>query len=115
LRSPDHHSAYLARAVGGLTTDGRRRLDEILGQLVSSAAGHPAVARFAAVRGAEADTGQVDRTAQDPLLAEGELEALTVGFMTIRDDEQLDDVADWANAVLALLKDEPTRQATRSR
>jgi hypothetical protein len=26
--------------------------------------------------------------------------------MTIRDTEQLDDVADWANAVLALLQDE---------
>jgi hypothetical protein len=27
--------------------------------------------------------------------------------MEIRDEERLDDVADWANAVLALLKDEP--------
>ena len=28
-----------------------------------------------------------------------ELEVLTAGFMTIRDQEPLDDVADWANAV----------------
>jgi hypothetical protein len=27
--------------------------------------------------------------------------------MTIRDSERLDDVANWANAVLALLQDEP--------
>ena len=30
---------------------------------------------------------------------------LTVGFMAIRDEESLDDVSSWANAVLALLKD----------
>ena len=28
------------------------------------------------------------------------------GFTTIRDQEPLDDVGDWANAVLALLEDE---------
>jgi hypothetical protein len=31
---------------------------------------------------------------------------LTAGFRTIRDQEPLDDVADWANAVVALLEDE---------
>jgi hypothetical protein len=33
---------------------------------------------------------------------------LTAGFRTIRDQEPLDDVADWANAVVALLEDEAT-------
>ena len=32
-----------------------------------------------------------------------------LGFRTIRDEEPLDDVADWANAVLALLEDEAGR------
>ena len=40
------------------------------------------------------------------VLEKRELEVLTVGFMAIRDDEPLDDVANWANAVLALLEDE---------
>jgi hypothetical protein len=40
------------------------------------------------------------------MLSEEELDILTVGFMTIRDQEPLDDVANWANAVLALLADE---------
>jgi hypothetical protein len=39
------------------------------------------------------------------MLSEEELDILTVGFMTIRDQEPLDDVANWANAVLALLAD----------
>jgi hypothetical protein len=39
-------------------------------------------------------------------LSEEELEIVTAGFMTIRDQETLDDVADWANAVLVLLADE---------
>ena len=40
------------------------------------------------------------------MLTEAEIDALTAGFMSIRDTEHLDDVADWANAVLALLQDE---------
>ena len=35
-----------------------------------------------------------------------ELGVLTAGFRAIRDQEPLDDVADWANAVVALLEDE---------
>ena len=35
-----------------------------------------------------------------------ELNVLTAGFRAIRDQEPLDDVADWANAVVALLEDE---------
>ena len=40
------------------------------------------------------------------MLSDEELDILTVGVMTIRDQERLDDVANWANAVLALLADE---------
>ena len=47
-------------------------------------------------------------SSQDPErpLTEQELNALLGGFMRIRDQEHLDDVADWANAVIALLEDE---------
>ena len=38
-----------------------------------------------------------------------ELQGLLLGFRTIRDEEPLDDVADWANAVLALPEDEAAR------
>jgi hypothetical protein len=40
------------------------------------------------------------------MLTRQELDGLIAGFMTIRDQEPLDDVADWANAVVALLEDE---------
>ena len=40
------------------------------------------------------------------MLTKQEAESLMAGFMTIRDQEHLDDVANWANAVLALLEDE---------
>ena len=33
------------------------------------------------------------------------MNALLGGFIRIRDQEPLDDVADWANAVVALLED----------
>ena len=42
----------------------------------------------------------------DGELTEAERNALLAGFMTIRDQERLDDVGDWANAVIALLEDE---------
>ncbi len=38
-----------------------------------------------------------------------ELNILIPGFRAIRDQEPLDDVADWANAVVALLEDEARR------
>jgi hypothetical protein len=107
MHGADHHSAYLAQAVGTLTAEGRARVDELLDQLVASAGGHPSVVGFAEARRVEADSGRVDPADAGPPLAKRELEVLTVGFMTIRDDEVLDDVANWANAVLALLKDEP--------
>ena len=46
------------------------------------------------------------RTKNSAEAGEDELDILIAGFMTIRDQEPLDDVANWANAVLALLKDE---------
>ena len=39
-------------------------------------------------------------------LTRQELDVLTAGFRAIRDQEPLEDVADWANAVVALLEDE---------
>jgi hypothetical protein len=43
------------------------------------------------------------------MLSGEELDRLLGGFMTIRDQEPLDDVGDWANAVIALLEDEIRR------
>ena len=67
------------------------------------------VVRFALAAEAEVDAGRRDASAdEEPAenLGQEELDILTTGFMTIRDQEPLDDVANWANAVLALLADE---------
>jgi len=67
------------------------------------------VVRFATAREAEVDAGRAGTApADEPAeqLSRDELDVLTTGFMTIRDQEPLDDVSDWANAVLALLADE---------
>jgi len=105
----DHHSEYLARAVAALTPEGHRRVDELLDQLAGLVADHAWLVRFAKARRAEADRGGLDPAADaapEHMLSGEELDRLAVGFMTIRDTERLDDVADWANAVLALLEDE---------
>ena len=47
------------------------------------------------------------------MLTEQELDVLIAGFTTIRDQEPLDDVGDWANAVLALLEDERAQSRRR--
>jgi len=54
----------------------------------------------------------VDAGGDDPgrMLDPQELDALMVGFITIRDQEPLDDVVDWANAVVALLEDDAARR-----
>jgi len=105
----DHHSAYLAQSLAALTPEGRARVDELLGQLAQAAGGRERLVRFAAVREAEADAGRMGVAAggepAEAMTAQ-ELEALTAGFMAIRDQEPLDDVTQWANAVLALLADE---------
>ena len=62
------------------------------------------MAREAEVDAARTDTSQREEPGER--LSEEELDTLTAGFMTIRDQEPLDDVADWANAVLALLVDQ---------
>jgi hypothetical protein len=109
MPTSDHHSAYLARAVGALTPEGHRRVDELLEQLSEAVGNREWLLRFAKARQTEADLGRVDvATGTEPgdMLTRPELDALTTGFKTIRDQEPLDDVGDWANAVLALLQDE---------
>jgi len=67
------------------------------------------VVRFALAREVEADAAEPPADDEPGnKLSKDEVDVLTTGFMTIRDQEQLDDVADWANAVLALLRDERT-------
>jgi hypothetical protein len=108
----DHHSEYLARTVAGLTPEGHARVDELLEQLAAAAGGRAWLLRFAKARKDEADLGRTDAGAEvEPavMLTAQEFDGLTTGFMTIRDTEQLDDVANWANAVLALLDDERRR------
>ena len=108
VNTPDHHSEYLAEAVAALSPEGRKRADELLDQLAVAGRSREWVARFALAREAEVDTGRTNTsTDEEPQtrLSKEELDILTAGFMAIRDQEQLDDVADWANAVLALLAD----------
>ena len=110
--APDHHTAYLARAVAALTPQGHERVDELLDQLAQSVGNREDLIRFAKSRKAEADLGRTENPADTgPLatLTKRELDVLATGFITIRDQEPLDDVADWANAVLALIDDEATR------
>ena len=112
MNTPDHHSTYLAKAVAELTPEGRKRVDELLDQLAVAGRSREWVVRFALAREAEVDAGRTDTSAGEEVgekLSEEELDILTTGFMAIRDQEQLDDVADWANAVLALLADERAR------
>jgi hypothetical protein len=105
MSSTDHHSEYLAEAIAALTPEGRARVNELLDELVEAAGGRERLVRFAAVRRAEADTGRPEPLTLDELTGQ-ELDALRGSFMAVRDREELDDVANWANAVLALLQDE---------
>ena len=105
----DHHREYLARTVAALTPEGHRRVDELLEQLAAVVGDHEWLVRFAKAREVEADLGRTDlSTDVEParMLTERERDELMTGFTTIRDQEPLDDVSDWANAVLALLEDE---------
>ena len=109
VNTTDHHSEYLAKAVAALTPEGRERVDELLDQLAIAGRSREWVVRFAMAREAEVDAGRTDTSPADEpgeRLNEEELDSLTAGFMTIRDQEPLDDVNNWANAVLALLADE---------
>ena len=112
MSTTDHHSDYLAKALAALTPAGHERVDELLDQLAAVVGGHEAVARFAAARKTEADSGRMEAQAGDVpkrALSPQELNILIPGFRSIRDQEPLDDVADWANAVVALLEDEAHR------
>lgn len=113
--SADHHTSYLAKTVSALTPEGRRRVETLLCELVQASGDHEWVARFARERTAEVETGRVEAaTPGDPTLrlSVEELDRVTAGFMTIRDEEPLDDVADWANAVVELITDERDRGIT---
>ncbi len=115
MATTDHHSEYLAKAIDALTPEGHERVDELLEQLAAAVGDHEAVARFAAARKAEADAGRTEASAvagPGRALTGQELDVLLGGFRTIRDQEPLDDVADWANAVVALLEDEADRNPT---
>jgi hypothetical protein len=107
--TPDHHSAYIAQAVDALTQEGHERVDELLAELAQAAGGRAWLVQFAKAREAESEGEGI---AADPvrMLSDEELGDLIVGFRTIRDQERLDDVGNWANAVLALLQDERRRR-----
>jgi hypothetical protein len=110
MESTDHHSEYLTRAVAALTPAGHARVNELLEELARSAEGDAWVVQFARARQAEADLGRAGVLPTDEprgVLSRRELDGLLTGFTTIRDQEPLDEVADWANAVLLLLEDEP--------
>ena len=108
MSQTDHHTAYLARAVAALTPEGHDRVDELLDQLADVVGDREELVRFAKARSTEADLGATDgSTGIGSLrLTRREVDELATGFTTIRDQEPRDDVADWANAVLALLEDE---------
>jgi hypothetical protein len=108
VSTADHHSEYLARAIAALTPEGHARVDELLDQLAAVVGDHEAVARFAAARKAEADGGATESggVGAGRVLSRHELDILITGFTEIRDQESLDDVGDWGNAVVALLEDE---------
>jgi hypothetical protein len=108
----DHHHEYLARTVAALTPAGLARVESILEELAEAGASHRWLARFAVARESEAEGGRLLERDPEPadMLTGRELDELVVGFRTIRDQEPLDDVGDWANAVLALLKDEKHRR-----
>ena len=112
MSTADHHSEYLAKALDALTPEGRERVDELLDQLAEVVGDHEAVARFAAARRAEVDASLMkasDGLTTGRALSPQELNILIPGFRTIRDQEPRDDVADWANAIVALLEDEAGR------
>ena len=115
MATTDHHSEYLAKAIAALTPEGHKRVDELLDGLVEVVGNHEWVVRFAEARKAEADVGRTDvsaKTEPGRMLTRQELDGLTAGFKAIRDQEPLDDVADWANAVVALLEDEAPRSGS---
>jgi len=107
----DHHSEYLAKAIAALTPEGQARVDELLQGLASSVGDEGLVAQFAMIREREADSGEL-ATGPDPgrSFTKQQLDDVITGFTIIRDQEPLDDVNDWANAVIQLLEDDAESQ-----
>lgn len=103
----DHHSDYLAKTIAALTPDGRSRVDELLEELARSVGDRGLVYRFAMIREREADSGKL-AAGPDPgrSFTKQQLDGLITGFTVIRDQEPLDEVNDWANAVIQLLEDD---------
>jgi hypothetical protein len=107
----DHHSEYLAKTIASLTPEGHVRVDELLDELASSAGDRGLVSQFAMIREREADSGKL-AAGPDPgrSFTKRQLDDLITGFTIIRDQEPLDDVNDWANAVIQLLEDDTESQ-----
>jgi hypothetical protein len=103
----DHHSEYLAKAIAALTPEGHVRVDELLDGLGRSVGDRGLVSQFALIRKDEADSGEL-AAGPDPgrWFTKQQLDDLITGFTIIRDQEPLDDVNDWANAVIQLLEDD---------
>lgn len=103
----DHHSEYLAKTIAALTPEGRARVDELLDGLAASVGDRGLVAEFATIRRQEADSGKL-AAGPDPgsQFTGRESDELITGFTIIRDREPLDEVNDWANAVIQLLEDD---------
>ncbi len=103
----DHHSDYLARTIAALTPEGHIRVHELLDGLAHSVGERGLVYRFAMIREHEADSGKLN-AGPDPgrSFTKQQLDNLITGFTIIRDQELLDDVNDWANAVIQLLEDD---------
>ena len=85
------------------------------GQSMQNVAGEASGAASSVVDTAKEESRELARETKDQArelfddvrtTTKQELDSLMAGFMTIRDQEHLDDVANWANAVLALLEDE---------
>jgi hypothetical protein len=107
----DHHSEYLAKTIAALTPEGHHRVDELLDGLARSVGDRGLVSQFAMIREREADSGKL-AAGPDPGLSftKQQLDELITGFTIIRDQEPLDDVNDWANAVIQLLEDDAESQ-----
>jgi hypothetical protein len=107
----DHHSEYLAKTIAALTPEGHHRVDELLDGLARSVGDRGLVSQFAMIREREADSGKL-AAEPDPGLSftKQQLDDLITGFTIIRDQEPLDDVNDWANAVIQLLEDDAEAQ-----
>jgi hypothetical protein len=107
----DHHSEYLARAITALTPEGHARVDELLNGLAHSVEDRGLIYQFAMIREREAGSGEL-ATGPDPgrSFTKQQLDDLITGFTIIRDQEPLDDVNDWANAVIQLLRDDAESQ-----